>query len=107
MANNTVKLYEYTLSPKTKEFVKKVHMAIVDVSQRERMYRIHFGNCNKCSNWIKESNLGKYYNGKIFSLVEDDEKYRQVMIDYYENRVQETQKKLQSEKQILKKLKKE
>lgn len=107
MENNTVTLYEYTLSPKTKEFVKKVHMATVEVTSREIMYRIVLGYTSQFRNWIRESNLGKYHNGKIFSLVEDDEKYHQVMIDYYEYRVKETQKKLQSEKQILKKLKKE
>ena len=107
MENSTLVMYEYTLSPKTKEFVKKVHMVTVDASHAERMYRVQIGNIQQVRNWIRESHLEKMHNGKIFSLIEDDEKYRQVMIDYYENRVEGTKKKLQSEKMILKKLKKE
>lgn len=101
MENNTVTLYEYTLHPKTSEFMKKVHQIVIEKNKGQTMYRIDTGNRHQYRNWIRENDLGKIYRGKIFSLVEDDELYRQMMIEHYVNRIAEINRKLELDKKIL------
>lgn len=99
MDKETATIYEYKI---TEQGIKKTaYTAVIEGNRDEIIYHIKSGKFRNPV-WIREEHIGKFMRSKIYSFTENDEYYRQMMIDAYKQIVEKRKKDLSRDKKILK-----
>ena len=99
MCKDTIILYRYKLTENGIE--KTIHSATVERSYGRIHYEIKVGKW-KNPRWIKPEDIGKLNRNIIYSYEEHDDKYRQMMIEAYENIVEKRKRDLARDEALLK-----
>lgn len=94
-----VTIYEYSI--KDGKLKKTVYTAFKRTTSHGVVYIFKRGTAHQ---YAHEKQFKQILNNRIFTVVEDDEKYRKMMQSHYEEKVRATEKKLQQYKEILEKL---